>query len=110
MKQKRAKKRTLATTAMIFLSLNAQVTDDSGQTFLTTIPLVPLPAWPAFWWALAATFNRFFRVMPWLARPGRQVGHWIRAQVASAWETTYLEVTMLVIGLKSSLYGLGVDL
>lgn len=108
MSKKHAKRRLLAATALIFLSLNAQVTDDSGRTFLTTIPLLPLPAGPA--WRLARLFNRLLQVVAGLYA---RVAGWKTAasrRSASTWQAVCLLGTLTGIGLKSSLYGLGVEL
>lgn len=107
MTKKRTKRRLLATTALIFLSLNAQVTDDSGRTFLTTIPLVPLPAGPA--WRLARLLNRLLKVSAGLARGLAACWSAALSRSASARDRARLAGTMISIGLKSSLYGLGVD-
>jgi len=110
MTPRRRPSKTLATMVTISVGINVQVIEDNGQAFLTTVPLLPLPVWPAFWWILAATLHRFLRIIPQLGTAGRGVWHGTRSRAASVLGAACLAVAILVIGLKAFLYGLGVDL
>ncbi len=138
MKKRGRRSKMLATVVAISLGLNVQVMDDDHQVrLLTTVPLLPLPAWLLFWWRIARTLNQLTRggaallgailaahplnprrLSSDLRQVYQEVTHIsIQPKLQSAqarWqqiigEELYLEVMMWWIGVKSSLYGLGLN-
>lgn len=98
MGRQRRKKKLNAAVA-IYLSLNIQVQDDYSPDWLLTIPLLPLNFWLEWGWQARLITRQMFS--------------WWRYcdQGAITYSQRWgIAITLLGIGCKASLYGLGIRL
>jgi hypothetical protein len=89
--------RRLSAAVFIYLALNIQVKDEGSPDWLLAIPLLPLNLFLWGWWRLRliargvmGSFNRW------------------EQRVAALYQGLGLTLTVVGIGCKASLYGLGV--
>ncbi len=94
----RAKRtRRLSAAVVIYLALNIQVKDEAGPDWLLAVPLLPLNLFLQIWWQVRLFLKRGTFL---LNRWGQRVIVFYRG--------LGLALTLMTIGCKASLYGLGV--
>lgn len=84
----------------VYLSLNIQVQHDNNPAGLITVPLMPLTAWLLWWWNLRLVASH-------LVQDTRVLLNRFGELTASIYEDMLITGTVMNIGFKAMLFGVG---